>query len=244
MVYKTRTRRFRRPIKRRTTRFARKSRRAGIAARKFQRPYAMINKSHNFIPNRYITKMVYADSVDLNNTLAGTTLASLIWRLNGLYDPYQAGVGHQPMGYDQLTPLYQRYLVRGCKVIIKGKAVTAGNSDSVILAIQGRPVNSLTSYPTSISAAMEDRMTTTITCDTDKSFKFVRYYDMAKMWGVSKMHLEGEQDYSSSNNTVPQKECYISIGVGAQDGLASRVICSIQLIYYVTWYSPVTVSQS
>lgn len=32
-------------------------------------------------------------------------------RLNSLYDPDFTGVGHQPYGYDQLTPLYRRYMV-------------------------------------------------------------------------------------------------------------------------------------
>lgn len=244
-MYKPRTRRFtRRPIRRRATRVSRKPRRAAVAARKFQRPYAMINRTSNFIPNRYITKMIYADSLDLDNTSGGTTLASAIFRLNGLYDPNYSGVGHQPMGYDQLTPLYQRYLVRGVKVIVTGKGTTGANSDSVVLAIQGRPINSLTSYPTSPSMALEDRMTSVVPIDNDKSFKFARYFDIAKMWGTSRNHLEGEQDFSSSNNTNPQKECYLSIGVGSHSGLASRFIGSIKLIYYVTWYSPASVATS
>lgn len=38
-----------------------------------------------------------------------------IMRLNSLYDPDYTYTGHQPLGYDQLSPLYTKYTVIGCR---------------------------------------------------------------------------------------------------------------------------------
>lgn len=38
-----------------------------------------------------------------------------IFRLNSLYDPDYTYGGHQPLGFDQLSPLYTNYTVIGCR---------------------------------------------------------------------------------------------------------------------------------
>lgn len=38
-----------------------------------------------------------------------------IFRLNSLYDPDLTNLGHQPLGFDQLSPLYTLYTVIGCR---------------------------------------------------------------------------------------------------------------------------------
>lgn len=38
-----------------------------------------------------------------------------IFRLNSLYDPDLTNPGHQPLGFDQLSPLYTYYTVIGCR---------------------------------------------------------------------------------------------------------------------------------
>jgi hypothetical protein len=47
-----------------------------------------------------------------------------IFRLNSLYDPDVTYTGHQPLGYDQLSPLYTEYTVIGCRA-----RVTLNNTD-------------------------------------------------------------------------------------------------------------------
>lgn len=42
-----------------------------------------------------------------------------VFSANGIYDPNITGTGHQPRGYDQLSLMYDHYVVIGSKISIK-----------------------------------------------------------------------------------------------------------------------------
>lgn len=73
-----------------------------------------VNKALRPFAQRYITKLKYAQVYFFNQ--AGP--AAYRFRLNSLYDPDFSGIGHQPYGYDQLTPLYNRYRVISCSWVV------------------------------------------------------------------------------------------------------------------------------
>lgn len=60
----------------------------------------------------------YADKHYNINPGAGGTLACQVFSANSLFDPDRTGVGHQPMGYDQLMVLYKHYCVHSAKINI------------------------------------------------------------------------------------------------------------------------------
>lgn len=66
------------------------------------------------IPNRYRFNLRYCQYHQLDP--AATAFASNTFYVNSLYDPDYTGTGHQPMGFDQLSPLYNRYVVTGAKI--------------------------------------------------------------------------------------------------------------------------------
>ncbi len=61
-----------------------------------------------FDPHRYIT-LRYTDGYSF--TLTATTASSQIMNLNSVFDPDRTGAGHQPMGFDTLATIYNRYRV-------------------------------------------------------------------------------------------------------------------------------------
>lgn len=65
-------------------------------------------------PDRFRFNLRYVQYHQLDP--ASTAFASQTFFVNSLYDPDYTGTGHQPMGYDQLTPLYNRYVVTGAKI--------------------------------------------------------------------------------------------------------------------------------
>jgi len=83
--------------------------------RKKSRGYKTLVNLNSLAPiaQRYITKMKYAEVV--TTSLGGGTYAITRWNLNSIFDPNQGGIGTQPYGFDQLSPLYNRYRVIGCK---------------------------------------------------------------------------------------------------------------------------------
>lgn len=88
-------------------------------------PVTKYKKKKNavFKPQRYLktgfpkttkVKLRYCATVSLNPGL-GTT-ANHVFRANGLYDPDQTGIGHQPMGFDQWSTFYNHYVVESSKM--------------------------------------------------------------------------------------------------------------------------------
>lgn len=95
-----------------------------------------VNRALSPIPQRYITKMKYA------NTVLTDANGNFILNLNSLVAPQQTTMtgGHQPYGFDQLAGLYNRYRVIAC-----GWRVQAANATSVT-QFACMPGNSLSTF--------------------------------------------------------------------------------------------------
>lgn len=65
-------------------------------------------------PRQRMAKLRYVARINLNPG-AGNSVAHAVYRGNDLYDPSYALGGHQPMGFDELTEIYQKYRVVGSK---------------------------------------------------------------------------------------------------------------------------------
>ena len=61
-----------------------------------------------------IVKMRYVEEFELNPGLG--SVASYVFRANGLYDPNYTGAGHQPYGFDQWMTYYNQFTVLGSKM--------------------------------------------------------------------------------------------------------------------------------
>lgn len=79
------------------------------------------------VPRKIRTVLKYNDTYELD----GPNGALQTFRLNSIFDPDYTGVGHQPMGHDQLSELYQKYKVISCT--IDAKIV----SDSTVMSYVG-----------------------------------------------------------------------------------------------------------
>ena len=113
-----RTRRPRRRMnrRRRTTRVSR-----NVNVRPFTR---------QLFPRRVSTKMVWSEVTDV--VTAVNTPYTIVYSLNGMNDPnLTIGSTHNPMGFDQLNPLYINYVVTGVKVVFEGSHTAAGGHHAV-----------------------------------------------------------------------------------------------------------------
>lgn len=119
MVYRRRTRKRRRrkylrkpSFKRRRATFRRKR---SVSSRNFVDIRAA---GKNCVPLTLRCKMPYVDHFIFDNAV--TTNGYQKWRINSMFDPDITNVGHQPRGFDQMSALYQRYMVNKftmtCKV--------------------------------------------------------------------------------------------------------------------------------
>lgn len=74
------------------------------------------------------------DRVELNPGAGGTS-AETIYRLNSLYDPNLSGVGHQPLGFDQIMPLYDHFTVIGARARVNFTNTSSGGSVNAALIL-------------------------------------------------------------------------------------------------------------
>lgn len=54
-------------------------------------------------------------TIPTNGVISGLATA-YTFRVNSLYDPDYTGTGHQPLGYDQLAPMYKQNVVHACRI--------------------------------------------------------------------------------------------------------------------------------
>lgn len=101
-------------------------------------------------PRRAILR--YCDQHTL--TSSSGLLGTWVYRANSVYDPNYTGTGHQPMGFDQWSILYNHYTVVGAKITVQ------------------MMVDNSTAIPSAYGVFLNDNLTTTYT--SWQSFKEAR----------------------------------------------------------------------
>lgn len=75
----------------------------------------------------------FDEGVFLNPGISSPSMQ--IFNLSSLYDPDTTGTGHQPMGFDQLIPLYDHYTVHRAKVRVTFTSNDATYPQFAVLAL-------------------------------------------------------------------------------------------------------------
>lgn len=118
----------------------------------------LVNKALQPIAQRYICKMKYSESFNLDTTGSGTGIAVQRMNLNSINDPNRSGTGHKPYGYATLLGtatsfgLYNRYRVISCTYNIYG--APGANQNIQITALPGN--ESISSGSANASALREN----------------------------------------------------------------------------------------
>jgi len=68
------------------------------------------------LPPRLLTWMKYHQTTSAS--AAAGVISTNRWNINSIFDPDLTGVGHNPMGYSNMIPFYNRYRVIRCKWIV------------------------------------------------------------------------------------------------------------------------------
>lgn len=106
----------------------------------------------SLFPNRKLVALNYAVGKTL--TPPGTAnLTSFRMACNGLYAPEMAG-GHQPLGFDQLSPFYSKMTVIGSRIIVTYSAAATTTDLAYVIGIHRNP--QLTAVPSSFMTYAEN----------------------------------------------------------------------------------------
>lgn len=199
-------------------------------------------------PQRLRTKLSYADQYTLSGTSGFPTFGSeQSFRLGSLYDPDFTGTGHQPLGFDQVTPWYSRYLVNGCTV-----KVTFSNpsDDGMYVAVFAKSYDDpATIVNATVSAANERPNVWVRPLNNTGSQKitFQKHLDLAQMSGLSKQQYDATWPTTGALVTSnPAYSPYLSIAVADNSAAISsgKVIVTVELVFDVVFFGRVTPAQS
>lgn len=201
-------------------------------------------------PARYQCKHTYSETITLTTGTAGVSPAEYSFRLTSLYDPNLTGTGHQPYGFDQVTVLYARYLVKHVNVIIR--MTTNASAAGEVMASYGiRGVNDfqITTGWTSDQFTENPQFQTQIIQFGASSQNTREARISIQPWsimGTSKQsYMTNLDQYGSLNNTNPTLCPLLVLNVSSPGGTAGdKVYFNVVIMYSAEWSERVLQNQS
>lgn len=188
-------------------------------------------------PNYIDQKMVYCTTISMNPG-AGTA-ANYVFSANGIFDPDFSGIGHQPMGYDEMSLIYSKYRVVRSK--IEATFVAAGNTASSH-CIVGTRVSSQANTSTDIEKLTEfpENVTRCISGSPNQQYLSVSWRS------TTNAQLTQEDGMNAIYGANPSTDEYFHVYGGYWDSITDPdpIKVFVRITYWVRSYDPKDLSKS
>lgn len=172
----------------------------------------------------------YIETIGL--TCTSGVITNFRFSCNGMHDPNNTGVGHQPYYYDQLTAIYAHYTVLKSKLKL---TCTPALSGSLPCAIVTYINDDTTSTPTDLDNAIEAQQGRYKIMPQGAGDAVVTYsyWDAVKIFGGDPMANDNLQGTSGAN---PPEQSFYNIVFGSLDK-TNTVSCFItaEIEYTAMW---------
>lgn len=180
------------------------------------------------------TLRYYSKGLSLNPGAAGV-LATYVISANGLYDPDITGVGHQPMGFDQLMAFYNHYTVIGSR--LKATFLNNDATNDCIVGVYTASDSSLTTV--AIGTLIEQGDITYTYCNNatigGNNSTIIRSVGIGKYMGRS--NILSEDDFRGDVSNNPAEQVYFHC-VAAPTGTADMSALTLNIeIEYITIFT-------
>jgi len=188
-------------------------------------------------PPIYRTISYFPDSLRIvmryNQVFTWTGAAAVVqaFRGNSVYDPDRTGTGSQPMYYDQLSSIYNKYVVLGARCTLT-VANASGNSVNV---------NVFPSKDTTFAGAMYDRNqqprasygVVSPNSGANNQCFLCTYDTLARIYG--KVDPEDDDNYGSQVGTNPAQGWNFLMAAQTFDGTTTVLYSNVTIDYDVLW---------
>lgn len=156
-------------------------------------------------PQRMRVKLVYTHQYGDTATI-GYDIRQ--YNLNSLYDPDRSGTGHQPMHYDQLTAIYNRYRVLSAKVTISYSL--CGANGAICAVLGSNSDTSITNYNELLEQPIVSSKTLAYLGDP---VVIVKKFSLAKLSGATRTEYKGSDRYEALTNASPTETLIAHVGI-------------------------------
>lgn len=172
------------------------------------------------------------------------------FRANSVNDPDLTGVGHQPMGHDEWSGIYSRYVVVGSKINVM---YAPTSTTAVIPAYYGVTLydtsGSLTGTYSTVEGILESKLTghtTTMAGNVNSTFAprmLSRKFSARKFFGKS--NVMDDPDLGALIGSNPVNDAIFAIWAGNIGGNdPGSVNLKVQIDYIVLYHEPYLLPQS
>lgn len=184
----------------------------------------------------------FETGVQLNPGVGGTA-SYYVYNLSSLFDPNRTGIGHQPIGFDEMMGIYQYYTVIGARarvtftnqdtsndqlVVLQIKAHDSASADVANIIENGRCVwNTVTKS----DGSSDSEKTMTINYSANKFFS---------------KNVVGDADYQGDIASNPQENAWLHLyAQPSVPGTDSGLVQATVLIEYIAVMTdPLQIAQS
>lgn len=196
-------------------------------------------------PSNKVVKMRYVDTFELDP--AAGTVAPWIFRANGIFDPDQTGIGHQPLGHDQWAQYYNHAVVIGSKINVKFIYSDATQTDGQLC---GCYLSDDTSFPTSASTLMEQglgkyRLMSMSVIGSPSVVSINNTFSAKKFFNITDIK-DNLDRLGSTFGANPADEASYIVWVGAIDAISNpgKTKILVTIDYIVSLSEPKALAQS
>lgn len=196
-------------------------------------------------PPSIVKSLKYAELFQMSTSAAGVIGTQQVMRLNSLYDPNHTGAGHQPYGFDNLSPLYAKYRVDRVKFKITMSTPAAANDMIGYASVSPGTSAALTGKANWQPFEWPNCSTCHLSSTGDRRGILRGSFHLHQLAGVSKLKYEADDVYASAIGADPDQDILLTFSVGSYSLSVSQV-CSalIELEYGTTFFERTTLGTS
>lgn len=205
--------------------------------------------SQSFFPPSIRAKLIY-NSITTAETLSSGSSLWNYYRLNNATDPYQPTGGHQPMGFDQLSEVYNKAVIVAAKVRFQIWP-TDEATEQQIMRIVARPYSSNTTQPNVVNDEFE-RTGATCIVQPNSNMKTSPNVIYVQNWKILGYSSPEEYEADDSNHFIMTniysnmlREVHLAIGcdqIGVQQDI--KTAWTVNITYYIKCFERKIVSPS
>ena len=197
------------------------------------------------LPNTLCTTLKYCTSKVLSVSSVPQTWS---FKANSLYDPDYTGVGHQPMGYDQLMAAYNKWVVVASKAKVTFLPNESNGTHNALVGVHLAEVGS--TFPTTYEQAMEITPHWRV-LSTDNGLSGVdpitckSKYNAKKYWHLKDL-MDNDELFGQVTTDLEERRCaYYDVWVAHDDTTEiADVRFYIEIDYTVVFAEPRTLTTS